>query len=91
MIIGKVVGSVIATRKNETLTGNKFLVIDGLKEAGFESPNRVVAVDNVGAGVGEIVLVTIGSAAKSCLDNTCAPVDAVVVGIVDDPSKISIP
>ena len=90
MIIGKVVGSVIATRKNENLTGSKFLIVEAMGEVGFEQPKRVVAVDNVGAGSGEIVLVTLGSAARTCLDSACAPVDAVIVGIVDDPNKIVI-
>ena len=84
MLIGKVVGSVVATRKNEKLTGSKFLIVESIH--GCE-PKRVVAVDNVGAGVDEIVLVTVGSAARICLDNN-APVDAVIVGIVDGPDKI---
>ncbi|MCL2404083.1 MAG: EutN/CcmL family microcompartment protein [Defluviitaleaceae bacterium] len=82
MLIGKVIGSVIATRKNEKLTGSKFLIVESMH--GCE-PKRVVAVDNVGAGAGEIVLVTIGSAARVALDNPSAPVDAVIVGIVDGP------
>ena len=87
MLIGKVIGSVIATRKNEKLTGSKFLIVEAMH--GCE-PKRVVAVDNVGAGCGEIVLVTTGSAARVCLDNPQAPVDAVIVGIVDSPDKIVI-
>ena len=86
MLIGKVIGSVIATRKNENLTGSKFLIVEAMH--GCE-PKRVVAVDNVGAGAGEIVLVTMGSAARVCLaPNT--PVDAVIVGIVDGPDRIVI-
>ena len=87
MLIGKVVGSVVATRKNEKLTGSKFLIVEAMH--GCE-PKRVVAVDNVGAGTGEIVLVTMGSAARACLDNPQTPVDAVIVGIVDGPDKIVI-
>jgi len=87
MLIGKVVGSVVATRKNDKLTGSKFLIIEAMH--GCE-PNRVVAVDNVGAGIGEIVLVALGSAARVCLDNPQTPVDATVVGIVDGPDKIII-
>jgi len=86
MLIGKVIGSVVATRKNEKLTGSKFLIIEAIHDC---EPKRVVAIDNVGAGTGEIVLVTLGSAARACLDNL--PVDAVVVGIVDGPDKIVIP
>ena len=84
MIIGKVVGSVIATRKNEKLTGSKFLIVESM--LGCE-PKRCVAIDNVGAGIGEIVLVTTGSPALLCLDNKM-PIDAVIVGIVDSEDKI---
>ena len=87
MLIGKVIGSVIATRKNEKLTGSKFLIIESMH--GCE-PKRVVATDNIGAGTGEIVLVTLGSAARACLPDTLTPVDAVVVGIVDSPDQIII-
>ena len=86
MLIGKVIGSVIATRKNDKLTGSKFLIVEAMHGC---TPNRVVAVDNVGAGTGEIVLVTTGSAARACLDNN-APVDAVIVGIVDAADKITL-
>ena len=55
-----------------------------------EGQTRVVAVDNVGAGVGEIVLVSTGSAARVGSGNENSPVDACVVGIVDDPDKIVI-
>jgi len=87
MLIGKVIGSVIATRKNDKLIGSKFLIIESMH--GCE-PKRVVAIDNVGAGTGEIVLVALGSAARACLDNPQAPVDATVVGIVDGPEQIVI-
>jgi len=87
MLIGKVIGSVIATRKNDKLTGSKFLIVDALLDC---EPKRVVAVDNVGAGAGEIVLVTLGSAARVALDNPAAPVDAAIVGIVDGPDRIII-
>jgi len=87
MLIGKVIGSIVATRKNEKLTGSKFLIIEALH--GCE-PNRVVAIDNVGAGTGEVVLVALGSAARVCLDNPEMPVDATIVGIVDGPDKIVI-
>jgi len=87
MLIGKVIGSVVATRKNEKLTGSKFLIIESIH--GCE-PKRVVAIDNVGAGTGEIVLVTLGSAARASLDNPQIPVDATVIGIVDGPDKVTI-
>ena len=83
MIVGKIVGSVVATRKNEKLVGSKFLVVEPLD--GMEgSSNRLVAVDSVGAGIGEIVLVAKGSAARIGCNLADSPVDAAIVGIVDD-------
>lgn len=86
MIIGKVIGSIVSTRKNMNLVGNKFLVIEPLKCMGKE--NRVVAIDNVGAGIGEVVLVACGSAARIGCDMDNSPVDAAIVGIVDDPGEL---
>ena len=82
MIIGKVVGSIIATRKNEKLVGQKLLVIRPLEN--MEEKCEFVATDNVGAGIGETVLVARGSAARIGCGCTDAPVDAAVVGIVDE-------
>jgi ethanolamine utilization protein EutN len=90
MIIAKVVGTVISTRKNERLVGSKFLIIEPLKEVCTCDNSRIVAVDNVGAGVGEIVLVATGSAARVCSPMDSAPVDAAVVGIVDDIKDVII-
>ncbi len=83
MIIGKVVGSVVATRKNENLVGSKFMIVEPLKSMD-SNLNRIVAVDNVGAGIGEIVLVAQGSAARIGCGLDSSPVDAAIVGIVDD-------
>ena len=83
MIVGKIVGSVVATRKNEKLIGSKFLIVEPLEHMA-DGKGRIVAVDNVGAGIGEIVLVAQGSAARIGCQLTDAPVDAAVVGIVDD-------
>lgn len=90
MIIGKVVGTVICTRKNTNLVGSKFLIIDPMEKMGSAVADRIVAVDNVGAGIGEIVLVVTGSAARVGCNNENSPVDACIVGIVDDPEKIVI-
>ena len=83
MIVGRVVGSVVATRKNENLIGSKFLIIEPIEKMSGGG-SRFVAVDNVGAGIGEMVLVATGSAARiGChLDNS--PIDAAIVGIVDN-------
>lgn len=83
MIVGKVVGSVVATRKNENLIGNKFMIVEPYENMRGTN-NRIVAIDNVGAGIGEIVLVAEGSAARVGCGVPDAPVDAAIVGIVDD-------
>lgn len=82
MIVGKVVGSVVSTRKNENLVGSKFMVVEPLADMGKKSA-RIVAIDNVGAGIGELVLVATGSAARIGCNMEKAPVDAAIVGIVD--------
>lgn len=90
MIIGKVVGTVICTRKNANLVGSKFMIVDPMEKMGAGTAERIVAVDNVGAGIGELVLVATGSAARVGCSNENSPVDACIVGIVDDPEKIVI-
>lgn len=82
MIIGKVVGSVVATRKNDKLVGSKLLIVETHRNMG--DIKRLVAIDNVGAGIGEIVLVATGSAARIGCNLENAPVDAAIVGIVDN-------
>jgi len=82
MIIGTVVGSIIATRKNEKLIGQKLLIVKPLEN--MEENNQFVAIDNVGAGIGETVLVARGSAARIGCDLQDAPGDAAIVGIVDE-------
>ena len=83
MIIGKVVGSLFSTRKNEKLIGNKFMIIEPI-ESMQGSGSRLVAIDNIGAGIGEYVLVAQGSAARLGCDMEAAPVDAAIVGIIDE-------
>ena len=61
MIIGKVVGSVVSTRKNENLVGSKFMIVEPVTGA---KNDRMVAIDNIGAGIGEFVLIATGSAAR---------------------------
>lgn len=87
MIIGTVVGSVVSTRKNENLVGNKFLIVEPLKSMGAAGHN-IVAIDNVGAGVGEVVLVATGSAARIGCGKETEPVDAAIVGIVDNGTEL---
>ena len=83
MIIGKVVGSLFSTRKNDRLVGNKFMIVEPAdKYEGVGS--RLVAIDNIGAGIGEYVLIATGSAARVGCDLHDAPVDAAIVGIIDE-------
>lgn len=81
MIIAKVVGSVVSTRKDEKLIGSKFMIVEP-KDGMSLGTSRLVAVDNVGAGIGEDVLVALGSAARMSIGES-VPVDAAIVGIID--------
>ncbi|CAA7601302.1 Ethanolamine utilization protein EutN/carboxysome structural protein Ccml [Acididesulfobacillus acetoxydans] len=112
MMVGRVIGTVVATRKSDALVGQKLLVLQPLHSSREQDPSlaqgaalpdipvqdvpmqggpvenafppdAVVAVDTVGAGVGETVLVALGSAARKALSRPEAPVDAAIVGIVD--------
>ncbi len=83
MYLGKVVGTVVSTSKNELLIGMKLLIVAELNEHKEPVGSTAIAVDTVGAGVGEIVIVATGSSARRILDNDNAPVDASIVGIVD--------
>jgi len=83
MIVGKVIGSIVSTRKNDNLVGNKFMVVEPVEGMGDQN-NKIVAIDNIGAGIGELVLVALGSAARIGCNMESAPVDAAIVGIVDD-------
>ncbi len=82
MLMGKVVGHIVSTRKNEDIVGFKILEIQLVKNQ-VETDEYIVAVDSVGAGIGENVLITTGSGARLALNNPATPVDAVVVGIID--------
>ncbi len=88
MIIGKVVGNVVSTRKNDNLVGNKLMIVETLPKYG-DTVRRIIAVDNIGAGMGEAVLVATGSAARIGIGNETAPIDAAIVGIIDDLSAVA--
>ena len=89
MILAKVEGCVVATKKNAKMTGNKFLLVRPLvldsPQAGEFKPGltTLVVVDSLGAGENEVVLVVQGSSARLGADSADSPVDAVVIGIVD--------
>ena len=87
MIIGKVTGSIVSTRKQDNLIGNKFMVIEPV-QAESKKPKQLVAIDNIGAGIGEYVLVAQGSAARIGCNMPDAPIDAAIVGIIDDIGKL---
>ena len=83
MIIGKVVGSLFSSRKSEKLVGNKFMIVEPV-ESMRNTGSRLVAIDIIGAGIGEYVLVAQGSAARIGCDMADAPIDAAIVGIIDE-------
>jgi microcompartment protein CcmK/EutM len=83
MQLGKIVGTVVSTQKDEKLEGLKFHVVKNVDVDGTPSGGMVVTVDAVGAGVGEVVLYASGSAARQTSDTQGKPVDAVIMAIVD--------
>ena len=83
MILAKVVGTVVATRKDERLVSQKLLLAQPLDAKGKPQGGHLVAVDTVDAGVGETVLIVSGSSARMAADLKDSPVDAAIVGIVD--------
>lgn len=84
MLIGRVVGNLVATQKNPKLEGAKLLLVQPLDLAGKDRGATVLAIDSVDAGVGDrVLLVQEGRAAQLALDRGVAAVDAAVVGVVD--------
>jgi ethanolamine utilization protein EutN len=82
--ICKVVGNVVSTQKNQNLVGSKLLLVQSIDSEGNTTGGVFVAVDTVGAGFGERVLVTKGSSARNATgDEENSPVDAAIVGIID--------
>jgi carbon dioxide concentrating mechanism protein CcmL len=83
VFLGKVIGTVWSTKKDENLVGAKFLIVRQLDLNYNEKDNFVVAVDSVGAGEGEVVLVATGSSSRQTNFTKNKPVDAVIMAIVD--------
>ena len=79
----KIVGTVVATRKDARLVSNKLLVARPIDPRGKPEGNYLVAVDTVDAGVGETVLIVSGSSARMAVGLKDCPVDAAIVGIID--------
>ena len=84
MTLGRVVGTVVATCKDERLRGFKLLVVRAVDPDGKEKASYLVAVDTVDAGIGELVLIVTGSSARMACRCQDRPVDAAVVGIIDN-------
>lgn len=83
MLLTRVVGTVVATRKDEKLEGHKLLLVRPVDASGAVDGGYLVAIDTVDAGVGEMVLVVSGSSARMATGMKDRPVDAAIVGIVD--------
>lgn len=83
MLLAKIVGTVVATRKDPRLVANKLLVVRPVDPKGKPEGSYLVAVDTVDAGVGETVLIVSGSSARMASGLKDCPVDAAIVGIID--------
>jgi len=83
MLLGKVVGTVVSTRKDPKIEGLRFMVVKQIDVEGVETGNYVIAADAVGAGVGEIVLYATGSSARQTVLTDRRPIDGVIMAIVD--------
>jgi ethanolamine utilization protein EutN len=83
MTLGRVVGTVVATRKDPRLEGKKLLIVRAISPDGKEESGYVVSVDTVGAGVRETVLCVSGSSARMASGCKETPVDNAIVGIID--------
>ncbi len=89
MIPGKVIGNLWATRKEERLSGLKLLIVMPIDYTNPAAPMMpFVAADIIGAGIGERVIVVTGSSARGALGDVSLPIDATVVGIIDDEDLI---
>lgn len=82
MIVARLIDNVWATRKADSLNGLKFMLAEEI--GGTDAGKRLIVVDNIGAGIGDRVIVTTGSSARRMLGNDDIPVDAVVVGMIDE-------
>jgi microcompartment protein CcmK/EutM len=83
MILGRIVGTVVSTRKDPRLEGKTLLVVKPISPEGADESGYIIAVDTVDAGFRETVLIVTGSSARNAAECKDRPVDAAVVGIVD--------
>jgi ethanolamine utilization protein EutN len=83
MIIGRILGTVVSTQKDERLQGKKLLIVKPINLDGSDQNGYVVAVDTVGAGFHEKVLIVGGSSARLAEGNKDCPVDSAIIGVID--------
>ena len=83
MLLARIVGTVVATRKDPRLVSNKLMVVRPMDPHGKAEGNYLVAIDTVDAGVGETVLIVSGSSARMASGLKDCPVDAAIIGIID--------
>ena len=86
MIAAKVMDSIWSTRKADSLIGLKFMLVEVL--GGIDAGRLMIAADTIGAGVGERVLVCIGSSVRKMLGREDVPIDAAIIGIIDEDCKL---
>lgn len=84
MYIGKVIGTVVATRKDENLVGTKLMITQPLNIDLKPIGEPLIAVDTVGAGIGELVFFSKGTAARIAARKMDSPIDVSIVGIIDE-------
>ncbi|MBA2378383.1 MAG: EutN/CcmL family microcompartment protein [Blastocatellia bacterium] len=83
MIIGRIIGTVVSSQKDERLLGKKLLIVRPIDLDGKDQSGYVVAVDTVGAGFHERVIVVGGSSARMAEGNKDCPVDSAIIGVID--------
>lgn len=83
MMMAQVVGSIVSTQKDESLVGKKLLIVQPINSEKDTIRFQQVAADTVGAGIGDYVLLTGGSAARSTFTSSADAVDYAIVGIID--------
>ncbi len=85
MITARLIDNIWATRKSELLNGYKLMVVEVI--GGTDAGKRLVAVDVISAGIGDRVLVTMGSSARKMFEDDNIPIDAAIIGIIDEDCR----
>ncbi len=83
MELGKVVGTVVSTIKDKKLSGSKLMIVNLVSPDGKASSGNVIAVDTVGAGIDEMVILVRGSSARQAVNMESVPTDTCIIGIID--------